>query len=64
MPSVGISYIAIVLPKFKQGRCPRGTRQVMLPVALEDPLGVLVGGKEGTREVKTGDTNEKEIVLV
>ena len=36
----------------------------MLPVALEDPLGVLVGGKEGIREVKTGDTNEKEIVLV
>ena len=36
----------------------------MLPVALEDPLGVLVGGKEGTREVKTRDTNEKEIVLV
>ena len=36
----------------------------MLPVALEDPLGVLVGGKEGIREVKTGDTNENEIVLV
>ena len=36
----------------------------MLQVALEDPLGVLVGGKEGIREVKTGDTNEKDIVLV
>ena len=32
----------------------------MLQLALEDPLGVLVGGKEGTREVKTGETNEKD----
>ena len=37
MPSVGISYIAIVPLRFKQGRCLRGTQLVTLPVDLENP---------------------------
>ena len=63
MPSVGISYIAIVPLRFKQGRCLRGTQLVMLPVDLENLLGVLVGGKGGTREMKTGETNVKSILV-
>ena len=63
-PSVGISYLAIVLQRFKQGRCLRGIQWVTLLVALEGLLEALVSEKRGTREMKTEDMNGKENILV
>lgn len=42
----------------------RGTQRVTPLVALEILLEVPVGEKEGTREMKTEDTNTRENILV
>ena len=61
-PSMGISNIIVVLPRFMQGGCLGDTRKVTKKVASEDLLGALVGEKGGIRETKTGDMAKKNIL--
>lgn len=53
----------VVLLRFKQRSCLRGTQQVKPLVALKDFLGALVGERGGTREMKTRGMSETESIL-
>ena len=61
-PSMGISNIIVVLPRFMQGGCLGDTQKVTKKVASEDLLGALVGKKGGIRETKIGDMAKKNIL--
>ena len=63
VPSMGISYIAVVLLRFTQKRCLGGIRKVTPKVALEDLLRALVGKKGCEGETKTGDMSKKKNIL-
>ena len=57
VPSVGISSVAVVLPRFVWGKCPKDNQEVTLKVALEDLFRDPISGEEGKRSVKTGSMN-------
>ena len=55
---MGISYTCGSTGTHIQGECPGGKQEVMLRVALEDPLGDPVGGKGGKRGAKIGSMSK------
>ena len=63
MPSVGISYVVVVLSRLTRGKCLKVGRGVMLKVVLGDPLGDLLGEKEGKRGMKIGSMSRRNSSL-
>ena len=63
VPSVGIFYVAVVLPRLTQGKCLKVGQGVMLKVVLGDLLGDLLGEKEGKRGVKIGSMSRRKSSL-
>ena len=64
MPSVGISYVAVVLLRFIRAKCLRDNLGVMPKVALGDLLGDPLGRKEGRRGTKTRSMAKRKSSLV
>ena len=62
-PSVGISYIAAVLPRIEQARCPRDDLGVMLKVALGDFLDDPLGEKGDRKGMRAGSTSKRKSSL-
>ena len=61
-PSVGISYVAMVLLRLTQGKCLKGGQGVMLKAVLGDLLGDLLCEKEGKRGVKIGNMSRRKSI--
>ena len=61
--SVGISYVATVLPGFVWAKCPRDNLGVMSKVALGDLLEDPLSGKEGGRGTKTRSMSRRKSSL-
>ena len=62
--SVGISYVAVILPRFVRGKCPKDNLGVTLKVALGDLRGDPFGGKEGKRGAKIESMSKAKSSLV
>lgn len=61
---MGISYVAVVLPRPTQGKCLKDNREVTLKVALENLLGDLASRKEGGNNEKIGNMSREKSGLV
>ena len=61
---MGISYVAVVLPRFIRAKCLRDTLGVMPKVALGDLLGDPLGRKESRRGAKTRSMAKRKSSLV
>ena len=57
---MGISYIAVVLPRLTQGKCLKVDQEVMSKMVLRDLLRDLLGKKEGKRGVKIGSMSRRK----
>ena len=57
---MGISYVAVVLPRFTQGKCLKVSQGVMLKVVLGDLLEDLLGEKEGKKMCEDREHEQEE----
>ena len=58
-PSVGISYIDVVLPRLVREKCWKFNQGVMLKVVLGDLFENPLGEKEGRKGAKIGSMNRR-----
>ena len=60
---MGISYVAVVLPRLVRGKSLKANQGVMLKMVRGDLVGDLLGGKEGRRGVKIGSMSRRKSSL-
>ena len=59
-PSVGIFYIAMVLPRHIRGKYPKVKQGVMLKVVPGDLFGSLIGGRGDRKGAKIGNMSRRK----